>query len=130
MQEFIKRLSFGIIIIVLFFLLIGFVKEANAADYSGVKELYIDNEAGGVIAISQDTCADAEALKRGFQYKAYATEKNGTIHHGCWMAPDLSEAPNVPGVRIIPIVNMYFEGQVIMVAQNQFKPFSKLDNSL
>jgi hypothetical protein len=130
MQEFIKRLSFGVILIVLFFLLIGFVKEANAEDYSGVKELYIENEAGGVIAISQEACKDPVALKKGFEYKAYATEKDGTLHEGCWMAPDISEAPNVPGVRIIPIVNMYFDGQVIMVAQNQFKPFSKLDNSL
>ena len=130
MQEFIKRLSFGVILVVLFFLLIGFVKEANAENYSGVKELYIENEAGGVIAISQELCKDKIALSKGFAYEAYATEKDGTKHEGCWMAPDLSEAPNVPGVRIIPIVNMYFDGQVIMVAQNQFKPFSKLDNSL
>ena len=130
MQEFIKRLSFGVILVVLFFILIGFVKEANAENYSGVKELYIENEAGGVIAISQELCKDKIALSKGFAYEAYATEKDGTKHEGCWMAPDLSEAPNVPGVRIIPIVNMYFDGQVIMVAQNQFKPFSKLDNSL
>lgn len=130
MQEFVKRLTFGIILVVLFFLLIGFVKEANAQDHSGVKELYLDNEAGGIIAISQEKCKDKIALSKGFEYEAYATEKDGTKHNGCWMAPDLSEAPNVPGVRIIPIVNMYFEGQVIMIPQNQFKPFDRLKGSL
>lgn len=130
MQEFIKRISFGVIIVTLVFLLIGFIKEANAADYGNVKELFIENEAGGVIAVTQEVCRDPNAKAKGFEYRGYATEKDGTVHEGCWMAPDVSEAPNVPGVRIVPIVNMYFEGQIIMVPQNQFKPMAALKGAI
>jgi hypothetical protein len=46
------------------------------------------------------------------------------------MAPDLAEAPRVPGVRIIPIVNMYFDGQIIMLPQEQFQPLAALEGAV
>ena len=130
MQEFIEKLFLTIILVLLFFVLLGLVKEANAADYSQFDELYIKNEAGGYIAVTKEPCQETAAIAQGFQFRGYATESNGTKHEGCWAAPDISEAPKHPNVMIIPIVNMYFEGQVIAVPQHQFKPLQELDNSL
>ena len=130
MQEFVRRLALGIILIVLFFLAIGFIKEANASDYSDANELFILNQAGGVIAVSKELCDIPQAKAKGFEFKGYATEKDGTRHEGCWAAPDISDAPKTPGVRIIPIVNMYFDGEIIMLPQHQFKPLKELENAL
>lgn len=130
MQEFLIRLTVGVLIVSCFFLLIGLVKDANAADYSNTKELFVKNEAGGVIAVTQELCQDPKAKAKGFEYRGYATEKDGTLHEGCWTAPDVSDAPNIPGVKIIPIVNIYFEGEVILMPQNKFKPMSQLKEAL
>lgn len=124
MQEYIRRLALALIIIVLVFVGIGFTKQANAADYSQYKELFMLNKAGGVIAVTLEPCAIPDAIKAGFENRGYATESNGTKHEGCWAAPDISEAPRHPGVRIIPIVNMWFDGEVVSLPQDDFKPIA------
>ena len=130
MQEIIEKILLSICVIIMFTVLIGMIKEVNAADYSAEKELFLKNESGGVIAVTKEVCPDPVAKAKGFEFRAYATEGNGTKHEGCWSAPDISDAPTHPSVRIIPIINMYFEGQIIAVQQQSFKPFALLGNTL
>lgn len=93
-----------------------------AADYSTYKELYMANQAGGVVALTVEPCAIGPAKLKKFESRAYATEANGTIHEGCWIAPDISDAPNHPSVKIIPIVNVWFNGVIVPYEQNLFSP--------
>ena len=101
--------------------------EACAADYSAAKELYTANEAGGVIALTLEPCAIKDAASRGFENRAYATEGNGTKHEGCWIAPSLNGAPIVPEVKIIPLVNVYFDGITLPFPQDIFTPDGKVE---
>ena len=130
MEKFINVVLYLLFLVIVFFMVLVFAKDATAADYSAEKELFLKNESGGVIAVTKELCTDPVAKAKGFEFRAYATEGNGTKHEGCWSAPDLSEAPSHPSVRIIPIINMYFEGQIIAVQQQSFKPFALLGNTL
>lgn len=105
-----------------------FITPATAEDYSQYKELFLVNQAGGVIALTVEPCQIPEA--KGFDSRAYATEGNGTKHEGCWMAPDISDAPNYPGVKIIPIVNVWFDGVIVPLEQGLFAPIAKLDGGV
>lgn len=98
-----------------------------AEDYSTYKELYMANQAGGVVALTVEPCGIKEALDKKFESRAYATEANGTKHEGCWIAPDISDAPNHPGVKIIPIVNVWFEGVIVPFDQSLFAPITKIE---
>lgn len=96
---------------------------ATAADYSEYKELYMANQAGGDIVLTLEPCAIPEAKKMGFENRTYATVAGGKImEEGCWTAPGIENAPNVPGVTIIPIVNVWYDGLILPFAQNQFEP--------
>lgn len=104
-----------------------FITFATAEDYSKHKELFMANQAGGIVALTVEPCAIAAAKAKKFENRAYATEGNGTLHEGCWMAPDTSEAPDYPGMRIIPIVNVWFDDTIVPFDQKLFAPISKME---
>lgn len=96
-----------------------------AADYSKSKELYMPNESGGYVVLTSEQCKIQEAVKLGFDSRAYATEtdsENPVTHEGCWNSPDTSEAPRIKGVRIIPLVNLWFDGDTVTFPQTMFGP--------
>lgn len=124
MQEIIKKFGIAIVLVILVFSLIGLFQAAKAEDYSTYKELFFINQAGGAVVVVAEPCTIPEAIAKGFEGKAYATEKDGTRHDGCWSMPDTSEAPNHPSIKIIPIVNMYFEGEIASFPQNYFAPLT------
>ena len=90
------------------------------------KELYMPNESGGYIVLTTDACPDTDAAKLGYNYRAYATEsdsENPATHEGCWVSPSLADAPKMEGVRIIPLVNLWFEdGDTVSFPQTLFGP--------
>ncbi len=98
------------------------------------KELYMPNESGGFIVLTTDACADDYATKLGYKYRAYATEsdsKNPATHEGCWVSPSLADAPKMEGVRIIPLVNIWFDGDTVTFPQTLFGPEKRRwDNKL
>ncbi len=99
-----------------------------AADYSKSKELYMPNESGGYVVLTTEECNLPEAKVKGFDSRAYATETdsaNPVTHEGCWNSPDTSAAPKVPGVTIIPLVNLWFDGDIVFYPQNLFGPERK-----
>lgn len=96
---------------------------ATSADYSEYKELYMANQAGGDIVLTLEPCAFEDAKKLGFENRSYATVAGGkTIEEGCWTAPSLENAPQVLGVKIIPIVNVWYDGIILPFEQNMFEP--------
>ena len=102
---------------------------ATVAIAEEFKELQMNNDADGIIAITVEECLIPSAKAKGFDYRSYATEDNGTIHEGCWMEPDMSDAPESnQTMRIIPIVNVYFDGMVVSFDKEWFKPESSHKN--
>jgi len=102
-----------------------FSTSLSAADYSKSKELYMPNESGGYVVLTVEPCQIAEAKKQGFDSRAYATEtdsEQSVTHEGCWNSPDTSEAPKIRGVKIIPLVNLWFDGDTVTFPQNLFGP--------
>jgi len=92
------------------------------------KELYMPNESGGYIVLTTDACPNAGAVKLGYMYRAYATETEGdqpATHEGCWDSPSVADAPKMEGVRIIPLVNLWFDGDVVTFPQTLFGPEKK-----
>ena len=96
---------------------------ATSADYSKHKELYMANQAGGDIVLTLEPCAFEAARKLGFENRSYATVAGGKImEEGCWLAPSIAEAPQIEGVKIIPIVNVWYDGLILPFEQNMFGP--------
>ena len=92
------------------------------------KEMYMPNEAGGFVTLTTEACDYTEALKQGFEYRAYATEDAGgtVVHEGCWISPSIEDAPRAQGVRIIPVVNTWWvEGGQVTFLAPQFSPERK-----
>jgi hypothetical protein len=96
---------------------------AQAEDYSRATELMFINQSGGVVALTVEPCAIPEA--KGFENRSYATEANGTKHEGCWTAPDTSEAPSGADFKIVPIVNVWYDGVITAFPQTMFAPLDK-----
>lgn len=68
-------------------------------------KVYTPNEAGGHIVLTQETC-QIEKYKDLYPYRGYATTSNpNDLYEGCYLVPDISEAPQLEGMRIIPLVN-------------------------
>ena len=91
-------------------------------------ELYMPNESGGYIVLTTDACANADAAKLGYTYRAYATESDSekpATHEGCWHSPSIADAPKLQGVRIIPLVNLWFDGDMVTFPQTMFGPEKK-----
>ena len=92
------------------------------------KELYMPNESGGFIVLTTDACPNTGAAKLGYKYRAYATESDSekpATHEGCWDSPSVADAPKMEGVRIIPLVNLWFDGDLITFPQTMFGPEKK-----
>ena len=109
-------------------LLTLFSLSLSAADYSKSKELYMPNESGGYVVLTVEPCKFSEAVKLGYDSRAYATESDTekpATHEGCWTSPDTSDAPKLKGVRIIPLVNLWFDGEVVTFPQTMFGPERK-----
>jgi len=109
-------------------LLILFSLSLSAADYSKSKELYMPNESGGYVVLTVESCKFPEAVKLGYDSRAYATESDTekpATHEGCWTSPDTSDAPKLKGVKIIPLVNLWFDGEVVTFPQTMFGPERK-----
>jgi len=99
---------------------------AFAEDYP--KEMYMPNEAGGFVTLTQEACAYTEAVKQGYEYRAYATEdaEGLIVHEGCWISPSTEDAPRVEGFRIIPVVNTWWaEGGQATFSAPRFSPEKK-----
>ena len=91
-------------------------------------ELYMPNESGGYIVLTTDACANTSAVKLGYTYRAYATESDSekpATHEGCWDSPSVADAPKLQGVRIIPLVNLWFDGDMVTFPQTMFGPEKK-----
>ena len=92
------------------------------------KELYMPNESGGYIVLTTDACPNKDAVKLGYNYRAYATESDSekpATHEGCWDSPSIADAPKLQGVRIIPLVNLWFDGDMATFPQTMFGPEKK-----
>ena len=92
------------------------------------KEMYMPNEAGGFVTLTTEVCGYTEAVKQGYEYRAYATEdaEGKVVHEGCWISPSTEGAPRAEGVRIIPVVNTWWvEGGQATFLASQFGPERK-----
>jgi hypothetical protein len=91
-----------------------------------VSEMYMANEAGGYVVLTVQECA-FEEQKKIYPNRAYATENDGEIiHEGCWNSPSIDDAPKHPSVKIIPVVNTWWEtGDKAMFLTSNFGPEKK-----
>jgi hypothetical protein len=92
------------------------------------KELYMPNESGGYIVLTSDACPNADVAKKGYKFRAYATESDSekpAVHEGCWDSPSVADAPKAAGIRIIPLVNLWFDGDAVTFPQTLFTPEKK-----
>lgn len=109
-------------------LLLAFSANVLAADYSKNQELYMPNESGGYVILTLEECRITEAKAKGFESRAYATESdtnNAITHEGCWDSPATDIAPNAKGIKIIPLVNLWFDGDIVFFPQTHFSPERK-----
>ena len=91
-------------------------------------ELYMPNESGGYVVLTTDACPNTHAISLGYTYRAYATESDSekpATHEGCWDSPSVADAPKLQGVRIIPLVNLWFDGDMVTFPQTMFGPEKK-----
>lgn len=77
---------------------------------SAQDEVYMENQAGGYLALTHDECK-VDKLKEVFPYHAYGVDGNGqTVGQACYQIPKLpnqAEMSEVPeGMSIIPVVNI------------------------
>mgnify|MGYP006286711871 CR=1 FL=1 len=100
-----------------------FVCSAMAAEEP--QELYLPNDAGGYIILTLEECKIPAIEKQGYHFRVYATETEDgqSMHEGCWDRPDTSDAPRIEGIKIIPVVNTYWEtGDRATFQASQFTP--------
>jgi hypothetical protein len=86
------------------------------------------NESGGYIVLTLEDCKFPDAKKQGFGHRAYATESDSerpATHEGCWDSPSTADAPKLQGVKIIPLVNLWFDGDTVTFPQTMFGPEKK-----
>ena len=102
----------------------------GAQETEQVQELYFENQSGGVVVLTVESCAIDRAAAMGFDFRSYATEGDGTLHEGCWMAPDVSQATPQAGMTVFAIVNVYYDGIITPFSQDLFVPFSQLESAI
>lgn len=87
-------------------------------------EMYMANDTNGIITLTITECKLPEAIKQGYEYRAYATDGDKDVtHEGCWVSPSTKDAPRASNIRIIPLVNTWWEdGGRYTYEQQQFKP--------
>lgn len=85
------------------------------------EEKYMPNDAEGFVVLTDEVCKDPTALKQGYKWRAYATESSELAsHEGCWDSPSTVGAPKTEGVKIIPLVNLWFDGDRATLPQSMF----------
>ena len=91
------------------------------------EEKYMPNEAGGFMILKQGPCPFPEAVKQGYLFHATATEgvTPEVEHQGCWISPSTKEAPKDPKFKIIPLVNLWFDGAQVSYPVYLFGPEKK-----
>jgi hypothetical protein len=99
---------------------------ALALDFGDSTELYLPNQSGGDMVLTKEACNFPQAIKIGFNNRSYATDDNGGVYEGCWLAPEIDpvafeDLP--PGMTIIPLVNLWYNNTVTPFKQDQFTPF-------
>ena len=68
-------------------------------------EVYTPNDAGGYITLTHEPCK-IDQYKKTYPYRGYATTSNpNDLYEGCYLVPDISEAPQIPGYKVFPLVN-------------------------
>ena len=90
-------------------------------------EMYMPTEAGGFITLTLEDCKFPQAVNLGLLHRATSSEPNGILHEGCWNSPSIEEAPKHPGIRIIPVVNTWWEEdpQITTFRTHQFSSEKK-----
>jgi hypothetical protein len=72
-------------------------------------KVYTPNEAGGHIVLTQETCQIEKYIEL-YPYRGYATTSNpDDLYEACYVVPDISEAPQIPGYKVFPLVNFIDE---------------------
>lgn len=77
---------------------------------SAQDEVYMENQAGGYLALTHDECK-VDEIKETFPYHAYGVDGTGqTVGLACYQIPKLptqAEMSEVPqGMSVIPLVNV------------------------
>jgi hypothetical protein len=101
-----------------------------AQEVGHIQELYFKNQSGGIVVLTVEPCNITKAVSLGFDFRSYATEGDGTLHEGCWMAPDVSKATQREGMNVFAIVNLYYDGIITPFKQDVFVPFSHLGDTI
>jgi len=105
-------------LIVFFVIIIASIQFNDLISEERYPELYMPNDDEGFVVITIQECPDKE-LAKTFPHYAYATEHDGTKHDGCWVSEE--KAPK----GFEPLVNIYFEGQVVTYRRQLFSPEKK-----
>jgi len=92
-----------------------------AGEVKKVEELRLYLEDGGYVSITTEPCGIKLARDLGLTNRAVGLELNGTKHEGCWNSPDVSKAEQIPGMRLIPIVNLYFDNEILTIPFEWFQ---------
>ena len=101
------------------------------------KEMYMPNDAGGFVVLTEEPCAFEQVAKE-YTYRTYATEGSDAVaHEGCWSTPDISNvptqlysksegAPDAPTMHVIVIINTWWkEGGKASFFQTNFNKEKK-----
>jgi hypothetical protein len=105
-------------LLILLVFLIACIRFDDVKGEERYDELYMPNDDEGFVVITVKECPD-KGLAKTFPFYAYATEHDGTKHDGCWVSEE--KAPK----GFEPLVNIYFEGQVVSYRRALFSPEKK-----
>ena len=79
-----------------------------------VEKVYMTNQAGGHIILTQENCKLNKYIDR-YKNRAYATTSEvGVEYEACYNVPSIQSAPDIEGYRTFPIVNYIDEDGLIM----------------
>lgn len=86
---------------------------------------------GGIIALTNDRCEQSAAISVPFPFYAYATDKDGETHEGCWALPnEEGMPPDTDKAKIIRIVNVWFDGVVVPLPRDAFVDYAAIVEEL
>tara|TARA_B100000780_G_scaffold193279_1_gene136245 strand:- start:501 stop:860 length:360 start_codon:yes stop_codon:yes gene_type:complete len=87
---------------------------ANCFAEMNVERVYMANQAGGHIILTQEECKLTKYSDR-YKNRAYATTSElGIEYEACYDVPSIEGAPDIPGFRTFPIVNYIDEDGLIV----------------
>jgi len=84
------------------------------AEGINVDKVYMANQSGGYIVLSQEECKLTK-YSDNYKLRAYATTSEpGVEYEACYDVPSIQGAPDIPGFKIFPIVNYIDEDGMIV----------------